>query len=760
MERGIIQAGSFNMNFISGALVLGLLLSAANSAPVPGTSPKEDSISFLSEAFHISLPRGSPDVVFQPTVGSARGELVLMKAGEVQSPRAKLNQLQNFLVLDNIGETDEGLYIVTSQDPDNNSTITRTINLIVRDCTMEQKVKYGDSFSIRLNDVSSPISLEFRPISVEANETSRPALSLMGTNDYQPGYENRLLVTDSQVTLQSVTGADEGSYTIVDSNGKAREKVCLNVKEYQNFHEVPYGGTLKFTLLQNSSLVRLIYIPDSDSKPWVIMDKGNLTIPENTGLQDRLTVDGSMCILEGVKSSDAGVFELRDLDGFLIAKNHLKVEPFKLPPLYVTLIALVALVVLMLLICLLACIVKIRKRAEKSRAIEKIAKNAGQEEGDAFRQVVKDACKQAEDANVQSVKEDITEKSQSTEVSIKGLEVSSKEVTAFDKNLETSDSGVGFNTTALPLDSDTEAPSAPIQDSDLLSSSVATESKAAPTSTPEPKPAPPPTPEPKSSPPPEPKTSPPPVPKTAPPESPEPKASPPSVPKPAASPTPDPKPALTPTPEPKSPAPKSPAPKSPVPEAKAATPEAKLTSTPPPEPKAVVTPPPEIKPAVSPMPKSPALEKPAAADPPADLKPPASPDQKPKTPEPKPTPSPEPKATLSPAPESKPAVTPPAEPKALTPDPKPASSPKPAVSPAADSIPTTNGAPELKPDGESTAPGLDILGSESPKIAPPKSPDVGKGVVKAAPAEASSKGDAEPVINDSAPAAPEEAATT
>lgn len=60
---------------------------------------------------------------------------------------------------------------------------------------------------------------------------------------------------------------------------------------------------------------------------------------------------------------------------------------FKLPPLYVAIIALIALVVLLLLICLLACLVKVRKRAEKARAIEKIAKNAGQEEGDAFRQV-------------------------------------------------------------------------------------------------------------------------------------------------------------------------------------------------------------------------------------------------------------------------------------------------------------------------------------------------------------------------------------
>lgn len=52
-------------------------------------------------------------------------------------------------------------------------------------------------------------------------------------------------------------------------------------------------------------------------------------------------------------------------------------------------ISLVALTVVLLLVCLVSCLVKVRKRAEKARAIEKIAKNAGKEEGDTFRQVTK-----------------------------------------------------------------------------------------------------------------------------------------------------------------------------------------------------------------------------------------------------------------------------------------------------------------------------------------------------------------------------------
>lgn len=56
------------------------------------------------------------------------------------------------------------------------------------------------------------------------------------------------------------------------------------------------------------------------------MEKGELMIPEELGLQDRFSVDGSICVLEGVKSSDTGVFQIVDLDGSAIANNYLQVE--------------------------------------------------------------------------------------------------------------------------------------------------------------------------------------------------------------------------------------------------------------------------------------------------------------------------------------------------------------------------------------------------------------------------------------------------
>lgn len=147
-------------------------------------------------------------------------------------------------------------------------------------------------------------------------------------------------------------------------------------------------------------------------------------------------------------------------------------------------------------------------------------------------------------------------------VLLQGLEVSSKEVGV--NNLDTSDSGVGFNT-ALPLDTDTEAPDQ-ISEGTAVTISAAPETKPSPPSAAESTPSAPPSTETKHTPekthhqPPEAhldvskaadaKLSPVPSPEAAPSPSPEPQ---PAVPKPTAA---TPESALTPPPDsPKPPAP-------------------------------------------------------------------------------------------------------------------------------------------------------------------------------------------------------------
>ncbi|KAI3361171.1 hypothetical protein L3Q82_013367 [Scortum barcoo] len=535
------------------------------------TTVDEDSMTlFHGEDFHIMLPTLGFEVTFWNSSTPRPSDVVLMREGAVVHPRAKLNRHLSHLIIDAVGEGDEGVYTV--KDPEKPETIKR-IKLIVRDCSNEQSIKYGDNYHIPLEGVTPPITLEYRPSSVEANQTSRPALVLLTRAGMsREGYQGRISVNERHVTLSTVTGADEGSYTVRDAKGDIQRKICLNVREHQNFVTLPYGKRLKINLILNSSLVRLYYSPNNAVVSHLLLDKGEFTSAvTDLSLDDRLSLEGSLVYLDQVKGADAGQFKITDILGFNVSTIHLEVQPYKLESLYVAIIALLGLLVFLLLVCLLSCLVKVKKRAKRAAALEKIAEKAGKEdEGEAFRQVVQNITKLSEESKHSQA--DNTEKSQSTEVDIKGLEVSSKEVGV---NLETSDSGVGFNT-ALPLDTDTDVPD-PISESVAVTVPAAPETKPSPPSAAESKPSTPPATEIKSSPIAETKACPPPeikktpdqpveekleVPKPAdvklsPASSPEPEAGlSPADPKPAPSPSLEPKPATpkatTPTPESKS----------------------------------------------------------------------------------------------------------------------------------------------------------------------------------------------------------------
>lgn len=53
---------------------------------------------------------------------------------------------------------------------------------------------------------------------------------LTSTDLSRDGYEGRISVSKSHVTLSAVTGADEGSYTVRDEDGQIKIKLCLKVR--------------------------------------------------------------------------------------------------------------------------------------------------------------------------------------------------------------------------------------------------------------------------------------------------------------------------------------------------------------------------------------------------------------------------------------------------------------------------------------------------------------------------------------------------
>ncbi|XP_017270875.1 SH3 domain-binding protein 1 [Kryptolebias marmoratus] len=553
------------------AIIFSFLFTAAICAPLKGN---EESVTlFHGEDFHILLSSLEIEVSFKNR-SDPRKPLMLMRGRKEINSRATLNEGSSHLIIENVGEGDEGLYIV--KNPKNPDDI-KQYSLIVRDCTREQVIKYGGSFSIPLQGVNPPIILEYRPSAVEANQTSGPAFVLLtAAGSLTEPYQERINVSERYVTLRGVTGADEGSYTVRDNKGFIQKKVCLNVIEHAKHVTLVYGEKLKINLILNSSLVQLFYTPSTiGSSTHLLLDKGEFTSAlTELKLEDRLSLEGSVVILDQAKDKDSGLFKITDLRGFTVSTIQLRLEPRKLEPLFVAIIAMLGLLTFLLLACLLSCLIKVNKRAKRAAALEKLAQNAGKEdEGEAFRQVVKNITKLSEESKHSQA--DNTEKSQSTEVDIKGLEVSSKEVGG--GNLETSDSGVGFNT-ALPLDTDTDAPDQ-IPDSEAASISVPPETKPSPPSAPESKPAASPATEVKPSSVPETKVSPVPETKKTPDQLKKEKL---DAPKPAdskgsSSPSPEPKTGLSPAdPKPAS----SPSPEPKVPPATTPTPESKSTSTP------------------------------------------------------------------------------------------------------------------------------------------------------------------------------------
>ncbi|KAF0024233.1 hypothetical protein F2P81_023035 [Scophthalmus maximus] len=414
------------MTVISAAVLSAVFCTVASATL---TVIAERRTAFFGEDVHIDVPPGDVgEVVFKSSANHS-AEVVLMRGGQGLN-RRDLNSLGH-LVLKDVREKDEGLYVIRDSDhPD----IVHELSLTVRDCAVEQVVKYGETFIIHLNHVDGPVTLEFRPSLPQLNQTETqrstepPSVVLYNqTAVAVDEYVGRLSVSEKRVTLHSVRMTDEGSFTVLDRDGKVRRRNCLNVREHQTFLRLPYGGNLKMQLYLHHSDVSVVYRPKSDNQDRLVLDRGVLVTPPDPLLEGRLTAVGSELIVDRVVVADAGVFKVTDLAGLTVAHVYVEVQANKLPPLTVAVLAMLGLIASMLLACLLSCLYNVHRRNEKNKKLMLIAQQAGKgADGDAFRQ---------------------------------GLEVSKPgryQALTSENFLEMSDSGVEFTTSGLPLDSDTD----------------------------------------------------------------------------------------------------------------------------------------------------------------------------------------------------------------------------------------------------------------------------------------------------------------
>ncbi|TNN31591.1 hypothetical protein EYF80_058258 [Liparis tanakae] len=119
---------------------------------------EERRTAFFGEDIHIDLPpENLGEVVFRSRTNRLP-EVLLLREGQVVNPRGSINA-RGHLLLEDVQEEDEGVYVIKNSNTPN---AAKHLILIVRDCAVEQVVKYGDTYLIHLNRVEMPITLEFR----------------------------------------------------------------------------------------------------------------------------------------------------------------------------------------------------------------------------------------------------------------------------------------------------------------------------------------------------------------------------------------------------------------------------------------------------------------------------------------------------------------------------------------------------------------------------------------------------------------------
>ncbi|TKS89125.1 hypothetical protein D9C73_022444 [Collichthys lucidus] len=393
----------FRMKAISAAVLSALFCTVVSAS---SKVKEEHRTAFFGEDVHIDVPPGNVgEVVFKPRTNRS-AEVVLLRAGKVVNPGSYINTLGH-LVLEDVQEKDEGLYVIKTT---NSSNVLKHLNLIVRDCALEEVVKYGETYYIHLNHVEGPITLEFscfdlnlidgtgrenfKPLTTPQSviRESLPVVLYNQTAVSAEEYVGRLSVSEKRVTLHSVKMTDEGSFTVLDRENKIRRRNCLNVREHQNFLHLSYGGNLKMKLYLHYSNLNIVYRRKSDNQDRLLVDQGVLVTPLDPMLEGRLTVEGSLLTMKKVNVADTGVFKVTDLSGFTVAHVYIEVDAYKLPPLTVAILSLVGLIAFMLLVCLLSCIYKMHRRNEKSKRLMLIAQQAGKGDGEAFRQVTPTRC--------------------------------------------------------------------------------------------------------------------------------------------------------------------------------------------------------------------------------------------------------------------------------------------------------------------------------------------------------------------------------
>uniref|UniRef100_UPI003AB0DBBA uncharacterized protein n=1 Tax=Centroberyx gerrardi TaxID=166262 RepID=UPI003AB0DBBA len=243
---------------------------------------------------------------------------------QVKDPRYRSSY---FIVsLLDVRESDEGIFSIKRDD----HTESNIFKLKVLDCSDKESRTYGErystSFSTRVN------FLEFTPL----HSLDQPRI-LWNRTDPQASRGGRGKVDYNVWEMMKVTQADNGYYNFRKKDNTMVSRKKLTVTEYTESYEKLVNENLRITFALEPALCTVSFTPWSEIEPILVMKAGRLMVDSHDwGTEDDL-FSGRIRMLTSVvprlgleidhlKVSDAGHFEVRDLNDNLALVVKLKVK--------------------------------------------------------------------------------------------------------------------------------------------------------------------------------------------------------------------------------------------------------------------------------------------------------------------------------------------------------------------------------------------------------------------------------------------------
>nr|XP_015194876.1 PREDICTED: uncharacterized protein LOC107076037 [Lepisosteus oculatus] len=299
--------------------ILLLILSSVSSEHVPVAAKFGDSVTLPCDGKPYSL--GIPEDalhVFWETLDYRVYEFVGGKGypdngfqDRAEMSREKISQGDFSLTVHNTTFSDGQIYacyLLTES-----SRLLQSVDLLILARSEVHSLQSGASLSLPLH-TAGPVEVLFDPGG--SAQSRRVLLSRAGLPG--PGYEQRVSVQNSSLTLRSLTPADQGNYTVRDLQGNTISTVIVTVGAHRDTVTLQPGASLSVPLFTGEP-VEVLFDPAGGGNWTSVCSVQNSTARCVPQYRDRVSVQDGSLTLRPLTPADQGNYTVRDLQGNTIS---------------------------------------------------------------------------------------------------------------------------------------------------------------------------------------------------------------------------------------------------------------------------------------------------------------------------------------------------------------------------------------------------------------------------------------------------------